>query len=381
MSSLNDFIGAVSAQESGGNYRAVNPNSGALGRYQVMPANVPYWAKRYLGINLTASQFLNSPKMQDRLVNAVLGDYVKRYGYRGAASAWYSGNPALASNYNPQKWGPSIGAYVDQVMDRMDEGGFTLNATAATEGIVAKMTRPQAPRASLTSLEPVAEQQGGSDSDPLSIILGDESEVTQGVGLDIDPETAQEKPAPAGIETSFGPIDGPSPPPGFNDDKQRPNDTGLARSTGRDSLVLQGVNLGSSIGMRNPLPGFKITFGFGAAYGSRRTAGSHHRGVDFAAPEGTRVRAPEGGRIISAGWEDSGFGLAIRYQAADGTYGILGHLSELGNLEPGMAFKAGTYLGRVGTTGDSSGDHLHWEKRRDLYTPSTAYDFTDSIAW
>lgn len=197
MSTLSDFIGAISAQESGGNYRAVNSSSGALGRYQVMPNNVPYWAKKYLGINLTATQFLNSPQMQDRLVNAVLGDYVKRYGYRGAASAWYSGNPALASNYNPQNGGPSIGAYVDSVMGRMDEGDFTLNASVASESVVGRMAPPR-PQESLTSLEPLAET--GSGTDPLSAIMGNDSEATQGVGLETDPGATVETPAPAGLE-------------------------------------------------------------------------------------------------------------------------------------------------------------------------------------
>lgn len=121
---FNSFFNAIAQQESGGNYSAINGSSGALGKYQIMPSNVPAWSEKYLGVRWSPGQFLADPRKQDTLAHAVLQDYFNRYGARGAAAAWYSGNPANANNYRPQSGGyPSIGSYVDQVLGRVGSGG------------------------------------------------------------------------------------------------------------------------------------------------------------------------------------------------------------------------------------------------------------------
>jgi cell wall-associated NlpC family hydrolase len=114
--SFDQFFGALAQQESGGNYGAVNGLTGALGKYQILPVNVPVWSQKYLGVRWTPSQFLGDPRKQDALARAVLQDYYDKWGVRGAAAAWYSGNPALANSYKPQKGGPSIGDYVDHII-------------------------------------------------------------------------------------------------------------------------------------------------------------------------------------------------------------------------------------------------------------------------
>ena len=119
------FLWAITQQESGGNYKALgvwlNMSYGrdrAYGRYQVMGANIPSWTAKYYGKRLTPAQFLKSRAAQDAVVRGRLGALVKKYGFRGAASAWYSGDASLHMSTRPQKGGPSIKKYVDSVMSR-----------------------------------------------------------------------------------------------------------------------------------------------------------------------------------------------------------------------------------------------------------------------
>lgn len=117
------FVRAIANQESGGNgYSRVNPDSGALGKYQIMPGNIPSWSRSALGHSITAKQFLRSPALQDRIATAMLRKYVQKYGYSGAAAAWYGG-PGVAQNWsrmtNPQGRYPSIASYVNQILRRM----------------------------------------------------------------------------------------------------------------------------------------------------------------------------------------------------------------------------------------------------------------------
>lgn len=116
------FVNAIAGQESGGNYGSVNRSSGALGKYQIMPGNIPSWSKSVLGHTITNKQFLHSPALQDQIAQTMLRRYVKKYGYSGAAAAWYGG-PGVANKWagmtNPQGAYPSIASYVNQIMRRM----------------------------------------------------------------------------------------------------------------------------------------------------------------------------------------------------------------------------------------------------------------------
>jgi hypothetical protein len=108
--------GAIAEQESGGNYRA-RSNVGALGKYQIMPGNVPEWTRAATGRAATAAQFLASPPLQERTARFQLGRLCDQYGARGAAAAWFSGRPELHNDYRYRGGGAaSVGAYVDAVM-------------------------------------------------------------------------------------------------------------------------------------------------------------------------------------------------------------------------------------------------------------------------
>jgi murein DD-endopeptidase MepM/ murein hydrolase activator NlpD len=87
-----------------------------------------------------------------------------------------------------------------------------------------------------------------------------------------------------------------------------------------------------------------------------------HAGRDLAAPEGTPVVAALGGRVLSSGLA-GGYGLAIEIEHDSPRRRTLyGHLSEL-YVRPGQTVRQGEVIGRVGSTGLSTGPHLHFELR------------------
>lgn len=119
------FLQAISGQESGGNYSAVNPDSGAMGKYQIMPGNIQGsggWDMEALGRNISEKFFLNHPRAQERIARNKLRDYFKNYGPAGAASAWYSGDPNAYRDRLSQGDYPSIHDYVQSILQRMRRG-------------------------------------------------------------------------------------------------------------------------------------------------------------------------------------------------------------------------------------------------------------------
>lgn len=102
-SAFDRFLRAIAAQESGGNYRAVNRSSGAMGKYQIMPFNINGsrrgWDYEVLGRDISTSQFMNDPNLQEQIARAKLLAYYNRYGARGAAEAWYGGPGSIGRSY------------------------------------------------------------------------------------------------------------------------------------------------------------------------------------------------------------------------------------------------------------------------------------------
>ncbi|MFC9647286.1 MULTISPECIES: peptidoglycan DD-metalloendopeptidase family protein [unclassified Streptomyces] len=90
-------------------------------------------------------------------------------------------------------------------------------------------------------------------------------------------------------------------------------------------------------------------------------ASGYHTGVDFPVPTGTSVKAVAAGRVVSAGWEGSyGYQVVIRH--GDGKYSQYAHLSAL-NVREGQQVGSGQRIARSGSTGNSTGPHLHFEMR------------------
>ncbi|WP_326654001.1 MULTISPECIES: transglycosylase family protein [unclassified Streptomyces] len=90
-------------------------------------------------------------------------------------------------------------------------------------------------------------------------------------------------------------------------------------------------------------------------------ASGYHTGVDFPVPTGTAVQAVASGRVVSAGWGGAyGYQVVIRH--ADGKYSQYAHLSAL-TVRSGQQVSSGQRIARSGSTGNSSGPHLHFEVR------------------
>lgn len=129
--SLDQLLWSIGIQESGNNYSVVN-SIGAVGKYQVMKGNIPSWSKAALGYSITWQQFRDSPALQEKIVRHRMEGYYKKYGFRGAASAWYSGDPTLYNSTRPQSGGPSIKQYVDSVYSRAQKAPANLKTSSSS---------------------------------------------------------------------------------------------------------------------------------------------------------------------------------------------------------------------------------------------------------
>jgi len=88
-----------------------------------------------------------------------------------------------------------------------------------------------------------------------------------------------------------------------------------------------------------------------------------HAGLDFAAGSGSTIRAADSGTVIFAGWY-GGYGKAVIISHSKGITTLYGHTSEL-YISEGQTVQKGQAIAAVGSTGLSTGPHLHFEVRRD----------------
>lgn len=87
----------------------------------------------------------------------------------------------------------------------------------------------------------------------------------------------------------------------------------------------------------------------------------YHFGVDWAAPTGTPVRAARDGKVSRAGWWST-YGYAVALDHGDGSETRYAHLSAIA-VQSGAVVRQGDVIGLVGSTGASTGPHLHFELR------------------
>jgi murein DD-endopeptidase MepM/ murein hydrolase activator NlpD len=132
---------------------------------------------------------------------------------------------------------------------------------------------------------------------------------------------------------------------------------------GRDAYYsLDGSNRAKGF-LRSPVEFSRISSGFGARFHPIFNNWRAHTGVDFAAPQGTRVLASADGTVVSAGVR-GGYGYAIEIRHGGSVTTLYGHLSRFAaGIHAGSRVHQGEPIGYVGMTGWATGPHLHYEYR------------------
>ncbi len=101
---------------------------------------------------------------------------------------------------------------------------------------------------------------------------------------------------------------------------------------------------------------------------------TNHRGIDIAGNLGSAIYAADGGVVVYAGWNDWGYGNVIVVDHGTGWQTLYAHLNAL-NVGCGSYVYQGDMIAAMGTTGNSSGPHLHFEMLSDTYGKANPWNF------
>ncbi|WP_426016126.1 M23 family metallopeptidase [Brevundimonas sp. DWR2-3-1b1] len=112
-----------------------------------------------------------------------------------------------------------------------------------------------------------------------------------------------------------------------------------------------------------PVRGYAINSPFGLRKLAIEAKARAHKGVDIAAPKGTTVFTASEGEVVRTGYDPEGYGNFIEVRHPNGMSTLYGHLSRI-DVANGDAVTMGQRIGLVGSTGYSTGPHLHFEVRR-----------------
>lgn len=114
MQAYRDAIASIESAGSG-DYAAVGPThpklGRALGRYQIMEANIGPWSREALGREVSPDEFLANPQLQDAIFDHRFGQYVNQYGPEGAAQAWFAGPGGVGKTGRSDVLGTTVGDY------------------------------------------------------------------------------------------------------------------------------------------------------------------------------------------------------------------------------------------------------------------------------
>ncbi|HEU0310362.1 MAG TPA: M23 family metallopeptidase [Sphingomicrobium sp.] len=113
-----------------------------------------------------------------------------------------------------------------------------------------------------------------------------------------------------------------------------------------------------------PVKSAEFTSGYGIRSDPFRGGAARHQGIDLAAPVGTPIYATADGIVSDAGYNSGGYGNLIKLDHGRGIETRYGHLSRV-LVRPGQHVARGQMIGHMGSTGRSTGSHLHYEVRID----------------
>lgn len=123
------------------------------------------------------------------------------------------------------------------------------------------------------------------------------------------------------------------------------------------------------IAFQDPEPGYAVVSPFGLRQLPWEASGRLHAGIDIAAPSGLPVLAAADG-VVTRMEVDGGYGRFVEVRHAAGLSTVYAHLGRfLPKIAPGVAVKAGEPIGALGSSGSSTGAHLHFEVRDDQERP------------
>lgn len=144
-SGMDAYRNAIASIESAGSgdYSAVgptNPNLGrALGRYQIMEANIGPWSQEALGRAVTPDEFLANPQLQDAIFDKKFGSYLEQFGPEGAAQAWFAGPGGVGKLDRKDVLGTSVAAYSQKFNNAIGGAPAAIEAAAPSSGYVDPM--------------------------------------------------------------------------------------------------------------------------------------------------------------------------------------------------------------------------------------------------
>jgi murein DD-endopeptidase MepM/ murein hydrolase activator NlpD len=108
------------------------------------------------------------------------------------------------------------------------------------------------------------------------------------------------------------------------------------------------------------MPGAEITSCYGMRWGLL------HAGIDFALPENTPIHAIGAGTVFAAGWTYAGYGISVVIDHGNGYFTHYAHMNNTA-VSVGQTVSPGQVIGYEGSTGDSTGPHLHFEVHEGMW--------------
>jgi murein DD-endopeptidase MepM/ murein hydrolase activator NlpD len=236
-----------------------------------------------------------------------------------------------------------------------DKGAFTLQSaepsvqitTKSSGGLEGALARLQ------TSLDRMEKRQG-SALDSLEESMEFKARRMRGVLADLGLDKGKFTMASAGgIGGPFVPVRAPTDTTSFDKQVHRIK---LVRAQ-----VEQLTRTLSALPVRKPLADLDVSSGFGVRTDPFTRSAAMHTGIDFHGEMGDPVRVTANGTVTAAGWS-GGYGKVVDVDHGNGYVTRYGHLSEI-DVKVGQSVRAGQVVGRVGSTGRSTGTHLHYETR------------------